>query len=56
MWQEIVVGVIGVVVASLVVVKIYRFFSSEEKKGGCGCTSCGCSTKQKHVKIKSRFG
>lgn len=56
MWQEIIVAIIGVAVALLVVMKIYRFFYTEKGEGDCGCSGCGCTTKQKHVKIKRRFG
>ncbi|MDR1706403.1 FeoB-associated Cys-rich membrane protein [Dysgonomonas sp.] len=51
MVQEIIVGLIGISVALIVIYKIYGFFSSKnEQKNSCGCSSCGCSTKPKHVK------
>lgn len=51
MFQEIVVGVIGFLVTALVAYKIYRFFfSKNEQKASCGCSNCGCSTKQKQIK------
>ncbi len=51
MFQEIIVGIIGLSVALLVLFKIYGFFfSKNEQKGSCGCSGCGCNTKQKQVK------
>ncbi len=51
MFQEIIVGIIGLSVAFLVLYKVYGFFfSKNEQKGSCGCSGCGCSTKQKQVK------
>ncbi|WP_231496765.1 FeoB-associated Cys-rich membrane protein [Prevotella sp. 10(H)] len=45
------VGLIGLVVATLVIYKIYGFFfSKNEQKRSCGCSNCGCSTKHKSVK------
>jgi hypothetical protein len=53
MFQEIIVGLIGIIVASLVIYKIYGFFfSKNEQKGSCGCSSCGCGTKDKQVSIE----
>ena len=51
MFQEIIVGIIGLCVAVLIIYKVYGFFfSKNEQKGSCGCSNCGCSTKQKSVK------
>ncbi|MDR2950433.1 MAG: hypothetical protein LBV71_14670 [Prevotella sp.] len=51
MFQEIIVAIIGLAVALLVAYKIYGFFfSKNEQKGSYGCSSCGCSTKQKQIK------
>lgn len=51
MFQELIVAAIGIVVFLLVLYKIYKFFFvKNEQKGDCGCSNCGCSTKQKHVK------
>ncbi|WP_370457681.1 hypothetical protein [Dysgonomonas sp. ZJ709] len=46
--QEIIVIIIGVIVALLVIYKVYGFFfSKNEQKGNCGCSNCGCSTNKK---------
>lgn len=51
MFQEIIVALIGMAVALIVIYKVYRFFSVKNgQKNSCGCSSCGCSTKPKHVK------
>lgn len=51
MYQEIIVGIIGISVAILVIYKIYCFFfSKNEQKGSCGCSNCGCNTNKKTVK------
>jgi len=51
MIQEIIVILIGLLVAFIVVYKIYRFFfSKNEQKRGCGCSNCGYDTKQKSVR------
>ncbi|MDR2955917.1 MAG: FeoB-associated Cys-rich membrane protein [Prevotella sp.] len=51
MTQEIIVALIGIIVALIVVFKLYRFFfTKNEQKNSCGCSSCGCSTKYKQVK------
>jgi len=51
MVQEILVGIIGVIVTLIVVSKIYKFFFSKEgEKRSCGCASCHCNPAKKHVK------
>ncbi|MDH6307642.1 hypothetical protein M2451_000091 [Dysgonomonas sp. PFB1-18] len=51
MFQEIIVALVGLSVALIVIYKIYGFFFSKtEQKGSCGCSKCGCSTKQKSIK------
>jgi len=51
MFQEIIVAIIGLAVALIVIYKVYNFFfSKNEHKGSCGCSSCGCNTKNKTVK------
>jgi hypothetical protein len=51
MFQEIIVGIIGVFIALVIAYKIYGFFfSKKEQKNSCGCSACGCGAKHKHVK------
>lgn len=51
MIQEILVGIVGVIVIFIVINKVYRFFFSKEaQKKSCGCASCHCNTAKKHVK------
>lgn len=51
MIQEIIVLLIGLLVALIVIYKIYGFFfSKNEQKGSCGCSNCGCSPKKREVK------
>ncbi|MFT3995590.1 MAG: FeoB-associated Cys-rich membrane protein [Dysgonomonas sp.] len=48
MVQEVVVVLIGIVVALIVLRKVYSFFfSKNQQKGSCGCSSCGCNTVKK---------
>ena len=50
MYQEIIVGIIGVFVTLSVIYKMYSFFFSKKKQNDTyGCSNCGCSTKQKHI-------
>lgn len=51
MYQEVIVAIIGLAVALIVISKVYNFFfSKNEQKGSCGCSSCGCNTKRKEAK------
>ena len=51
MYQEIIVTIIGIAVVALVIYKTYNFFfSKNEQKGSCGCSNCGCNTRNKEVK------
>lgn len=48
MVQEIIVIIIGLIVAATLVYKIYSFFFVKEKSGGaCGCSSCHCNVAEK---------
>lgn len=48
MIQEIIVAIIGLMVAGTVAYKIYNFFFVKEKSGGsCGCSSCHCNVSEK---------
>lgn len=51
MVQEILVGIVGVIVILIVVSKIYKFFfSKDNQRRSCGCSDCHCSPAKKHVK------
>lgn len=48
MVQEIIVAIIGLVVAGTIVYKMYSFFFEKDKSGGaCGCSSCHCNVPKK---------
>lgn len=49
MWQEIVVGLIGVAVILFIGKKIYNLITASKSKGSC-CGCSGCKMKQEKIK------
>lgn len=50
MIQELIVAIIGVIVAIIIIYKIYSFFFvKDERKKSCGCSSCGCRVKKNKI-------
>ncbi|MDH6354539.1 hypothetical protein M2132_000867 [Dysgonomonas sp. PH5-45] len=48
MMQEIIVGAVGILIAAIVLGKIYRFFSTPKgRSDACGCGGCHCNANKK---------
>lgn len=48
MTQEIIVGIIGVLLIAYIAYKLYDFFFKKSAdKGSCGCGSCHCNVSKK---------
>jgi len=49
MIQEVIVGIIGVAILTLLLYRTYTFFftKKDERKGSCGCASCHCNISKK---------
>lgn len=51
MFQEIIVALVGIAVLLIVGFKVYGFFfTKNEQKRSCGCSSCGCNTRNRQIK------
>ncbi len=51
MWQEIAIGIIGVLAIGYVVRKVYHIVTGRKSggcSGGCGCGCGGCSLSKPH--------
>ena len=55
MWQEIIVGIIGMGIVVYIAYKVYRSFAKPESQGcGCGCSGCTAKKKTRLKKIDER--
>ena len=54
--QEIIVGIIGVIVVLVVIRNMYNFFFSKKRKvTHCGCSDCRCDARYKAKKMHKEF-